>query len=171
MRFPDRLARLGLALGQRALLGRWAGGPRPRAVAWPRPAQFPWGTALGLALASVFVLAVSLGWRQVQARERSFAVARALTRGDPVRAPALITRYGCGGCHTIPGAPGADGRVAGPLNEMRARVYVGGVARNNADNLIRWIVAPQSLSPRSAMPATGINEAEARDVAAYLYAH
>jgi mono/diheme cytochrome c family protein len=34
---------------------------------------------------------------------------------------------------------------------------------------VRWIVSPQTFSPRSAMPATGISEAEARDVAAWLY--
>ncbi|MGY4382706.1 cytochrome c1 [Bradyrhizobium sp. i1.3.6] len=32
------------------------------------------------------------------------------------------------------------------------------------------IVAPQTFSPRTAMPATGITESEARDIAAYLYA-
>lgn len=97
-------------------------------------------------------------------------VAKALTGGDPDRAPVLFTRYGCGGCHTIPGVPGADGRVAGPLTGMRERVYVGGVTRNTPANLVGWIVDPRAVSPRSAMPATGITEAEARDVAAYLYA-
>ena len=33
------------------------------------------------------------------------AIAQALTHGDADRAPALITRYGCGGCHTILGTP------------------------------------------------------------------
>jgi cytochrome c len=82
-----------------------------------------------------------------------------------------MRRYGCTGCHTIPGIAGADGQVGGSLAEIRERVYIGGVANNSADNLVRWIVSPQSFSPHSAMPATGISEAEARDVAAYLYAH
>jgi cytochrome c1 len=43
------------------------------------------------------------------------------------------------------------------------------VVPNSPENLVRWIVAPQIFSPRSAMPATGISEAEARDVATYLY--
>ncbi len=50
-------------------------------------------------------------------------------------------------------------------------MYIAGVAANTADNLIRWIVAPRTFSERTAMPATGISEAEARDIAAYLYAH
>ncbi len=133
------------------------------------PIAFPYGLAAALLLASLVVALAALGWRSWQSEAQAAAVATALTRGDPSRAPALITKYGCGGCHTIPGAPGADGKVAGPLGGMRARVYVGGVARHDADTLIRWIVAPQSISPRSAMPVTGISEAEARDVAAFLY--
>jgi cytochrome c1 len=87
------------------------------------------------------------------------------------KAPGIMRRYGCSGCHTIPGVAGADGQVGGSLANIGKRVYIGGVATNNADHLIRWIVSPQSFSPHSAMPATGISEAEAKDVAAYLYAH
>ena len=143
------------------------------AVAPSGPAQargaFPYGLGAVLLLASLAVALAAVAWRGWQSEAQAAAVAKALTRGDPGRAPALITKYGCGGCHTIPGAPGADGKVASPLGGMRARVYVGGVARHDADTLIRWIVAPQSLSPRSAMPVTGISEAEARDIAAFLY--
>ena len=92
-----------------------------------------------------------------------------MTAGEPWRAPRIIRRYGCAGCHTISGIPGGDGQVGGPLTDIRHRVYVGGVLPNSADNLVHWIVAPQAFSPRTAMPATGISEAEARDVAAYLY--
>ncbi len=133
------------------------------------PSAFPYGLTAALLLASAVIALAAVGWRSWQSQAQAAAVAKALTRGDPSRAPALITKYGCGGCHTIPGAPGADGKVAGPLGGMRARVYVGGVARHDADTLIRWIVAPQSISPRSAMPVTGISEGEARDVAAFLY--
>jgi cytochrome c1 len=55
------------------------------------------------------------------------------------------------------------------LADIGHRVYVGGVISNTPDNLVQWIVSPQSLSPQSAMPATGITEAEARDVATFLY--
>lgn len=107
-------------------------------------------------------------WRS---RHQRMQVARVLTQGDASRAPPIMRRYGCAGCHTIPGIAGADGQVGGPLRGVRTRVYIGGVANNTADNLVRWIVSPQSFSPRSAMPATGISEGEARDVAAYLYSH
>ena len=81
-----------------------------------------------------------------------------------------MRRYGCAGCHTIPGIPGGDGQVGGSLAGLSHRVYIAGVVTNSPDNLVGWIVAPQAFSPRTAMPATGISEAEARDVAAYLYA-
>jgi mono/diheme cytochrome c family protein len=105
----------------------------------------------------------------LSSRAQDDRVARAMTRGEPTRAPAILRRYGCTGCHTIPGVPGADGLVGGSLADIRRRVYVGGTANNSPENLIRWIVLPQSFSSSSAMPATGISEAEARDVAAYLY--
>jgi cytochrome c2 len=97
------------------------------------------------------------------------AIARALTGGDPAVGPALIRRYGCGGCHTVSGVAGADGKVAAPLDHLRQRVFIGGVVRNTPDNLVHWIVSPRRFSPRTAMPETGISEAEARDIAAFLY--
>jgi cytochrome c len=113
--------------------------------------------------------AAAVGAATWQAGHQSQAVAVAMVGGDPARAPDLVRRYGCGGCHTIPGIPGGDGQVGGPLAGIGQRVYVGGVVTNSPENLVQWIVKPQSFSPRSAMPATGISEAEARDVATYLY--
>ena len=120
---------------------------------------------IAIALAAVSAAVWAWSWR-----ERTELIARTATGGDPARAPELIRRYGCAGCHTIPGISGADGQVGPPLAGLRQRVFVGGVAGNSADHLIEWIVAPQKFSPTSAMPATGISQAEARDIAAYLYA-
>ncbi|ANL37767.1 c-type cytochrome [Rhizobium phaseoli] len=102
-------------------------------------------------------------------RSERQAAAIAMTKGDPARAPAIFRRYGCAGCHTIPGIEGADGKVGGDLSGLRERVYIAGVLNNSADNLVGWIVTPQAYSPKTAMPATGISEAEALDLAAYLY--
>jgi cytochrome c1 len=52
---------------------------------------------------------------------------------------------------------------------MSEQVYLGGVLNNTPDNLVQWIVSPQRFSPNTAMPTTGINEDEARHLAAYLY--
>jgi cytochrome c1 len=122
----------------------------------------------------ILTLAVVAAWLGVDAwnsQHQQSQVARVLTLGDPDSAPPLIRRYGCAGCHTIPGIAGADGQVGGSLADIRKRAYIGGVANNTADNLVHWIVSPQTFSPHSAMPATGISEAEARDIAAYLYMH
>src|SRR4051794_27129918 len=121
---------------------------------------------LGAVVLIASATAVAMTW---SSQQQSQAVARAMTGGEPSRAPAIIRRYGCAGCHTIPGIPGGDGQVGGPLADIRHRVYVGGVVTNSPGNLVQWIVAPQQFSPRTAMPATGISEAEARDVATFLY--
>jgi cytochrome c len=126
-------------------------------------------TAASVAAALAVLIAAAAGGMYWQKQHRAATTANAMTGGDATRAPEIIRRYGCAGCHTIPGIPGGDGKVGGPLQDIRQRVYVGGVVVNAPDNLIKWIVSPQTFSPRSAMPATGITEAEARHVAAYLY--
>nr|WP_244610445.1 c-type cytochrome [Microvirga pakistanensis] len=101
-------------------------------------------------------------------RERE-QLAEAMTGGDLHRAEDHIIRYGCAGCHTIPGISRANGLVGPRLNSISRRVYVAGMLPNSPDNLIRWIANPRDVNPRTAMPVTGISTGEARDVAAYLY--
>ncbi|MGO4570687.1 c-type cytochrome [Microvirga sp. 2TAF3] len=93
----------------------------------------------------------------------------ALTGGNPDLGRDLTRRYGCAGCHTIPGIPGAQGKVGPTLEGFAARVYIGGVATNSPETLIQWIEDPKSIDPKTAMPVTGISRGEARHVAAYLY--
>jgi cytochrome c2 len=129
------------------------------------------GRAFAIACAAILLGGGGLSaWAGLQARQDA-DLATALTGGDPARGPALMIRFGCGGCHTIPGVPGADGQVGPSLFGLRKRVFVGDGVRNSASGLIAWIVDPRTLSPRSAMPVTGISSDQARDVAAYLYAH
>jgi len=125
---------------------------------------------LGIAILVACAAGAVAGGFAWSARQQAERVARAMTGGDPAHAPDIMRRYGCGGCHTIPGLAGADGQVGPPLTGLVHRVYIGGIANNSPDNLVAWIVSPQTFAPRTAMPATGITEAEARDVAAYLYA-
>jgi cytochrome c len=121
---------------------------------------------VALAVAAATAVGVGATW---VSKQRTMRIARAISGGDPDRAPELIRRYGCGGCHTITGIPGADGQVGPPLSDLIHRLYIGGVAVNSADQLTQWIVSPQQFSPYSAMPTTGISEEEARDITAYLY--
>ena len=91
------------------------------------------------------------------------------TGGNPKRGKVTIRLYGCGACHTIPGVPGANGRVGPPLNRVARRTYLGGVLPNTPTTMIRWIQSPQEVDPRTAMPDMGVTERDARDIAAYLY--
>ena len=135
---------------------------------WPARSSLKWIGAAAVLCCLIIATAAALAW---SSSRRQSHLARTITGGNPTRASAIMRRYGCGGCHTVAGIPGADGQVGPPLSGLIHRVYIGGVATNSPDHLIQWIVDPQKLSSRSAMPATGISEAEARDVAAYLYEH
>jgi cytochrome c len=89
--------------------------------------------------------------------------------GDAHRGAALVERYGCGSCHVVPGVSTAQGQVGPPLGGVAARAYVGGILPNTAENMVAWIRHPQQFAPRTAMPDLGIDEADGRHIAAYLY--
>lgn len=89
--------------------------------------------------------------------------------GDARRAPKLIQAFGCARCHTVPGVAGAIGNVGPPLTRFADRTYIAGMLRNTPANLVKWIREPQSVVPGNAMPNMGVSDAEARDIAAYLY--
>ncbi len=89
--------------------------------------------------------------------------------GNARRGPALIEAYGCAACHTVPGVRNANGNVGPPLTRFGDRTYIAGMLRNTPENLIRWIRVPQSVIPGNAMPNMGVTDAQARDIAAYLY--
>ena len=97
------------------------------------------------------------------------AHAASLTGGDPRRGQVALREYGCAACHTIPGVPGANGLVGQPLAGIADRMYIAGVLPNTSANLVAWIREPQRISPRTAMPNTGVTDADARDIAGYLY--
>ena len=89
--------------------------------------------------------------------------------GDPGRGADLISRYGCGSCHVIPGIHEAGGKVGPPLTDFSERGYIAGELPNNAGNLIRWIMDPPGVEPGTDMPNLNVTDAEARDIAAYLF--
>jgi len=97
------------------------------------------------------------------------AKAAQATGGDPVRGREEIRHHGCGACHSIPGVPGATALVGPPLDHMASRAYVAGMLPNTADNMREWIMHPQKVKPKNAMPDMGVDEKDARDITAYLY--
>ncbi|HEX3882125.1 MAG TPA: cytochrome c oxidase assembly protein [Stellaceae bacterium] len=84
------------------------------------------------------------------------------------RGARLISAYGCGGCHTIPGVAQGNGVVGPPLTMMGRRTYIAGMLRNTSDNMVAWLRSPQSIVPGNVMPDMSLSEGDARDIASYL---
>jgi cytochrome c len=112
-------------------------------------------------VAAVFVAAC----REASGNEGALVVAG----GNADRGKTEIAAYGCGSCHTIPGIRTAKGTVGPPLFFWSKRTYIAGQVPNKPEFLIRWLEAPQTIEPGTAMPNLGVTEAAARDIAAYLY--
>ena len=89
--------------------------------------------------------------------------------GDADHGQELMTHYGCGACHIIPGVSGARGTVGPSLTGFSQRAYVAGVLSNTPGDLTRWLINPPLFAPDTAMPDLDVTEADARDMAAYLY--
>jgi cytochrome c2 len=104
------------------------------------------------------------------AQEVALADAKGRVGGDAERGAFLMQRYGCGGCHRIPGVVGAGGRAAPSLEHLASEAYISGNLPNTPENVMRWIEAPRSILPGTKMPELGIGHAEARDITTYLWA-
>jgi cytochrome c2 len=89
--------------------------------------------------------------------------------GDTTRGKDAIEWYGCGSCHAIHGVNGADGRVGPPLIDFEERHFIAGELPNEPENLVLWIMDPQSVEPGTAMPDLDIPDEDARHIAAFLY--
>lgn len=108
---------------------------------------------------------------QRQQREQgagSATVTSAPRGGDPDAGHRAAQNYLCATCHVIPGIVGADRHVGPPLTGMGKRLTIAGVIPNTPDNMVRWLQDPQQIDPLSAMPALGLSDRDARDIAAYL---
>ena len=138
--------------------------PAPTREPVPERGRFPWLLASALVLILVgFTVYSMLGSRPARTQ------VAAVPGGDVEAGRQAIQSWGCGSCHTIPGIPGAYGKVGPKLDQMAEQTYIAGMLPNNPDNLIRWIMDPQEIQPGNAMPDTGVTETMARNMAAYLY--
>ncbi len=91
------------------------------------------------------------------------------TSSQREEAVTLMRQTGCGSCHRIPGMDWADAPVGPSLYRYRQRAYIAGLLPNEKSNLVRFLVDPKAVHPRSAMPALGLSEGEATLIAQYLY--
>lgn len=87
---------------------------------------------------------------------------------DRARGKQALTQYGCTACHVIEGMVGPDIRVGPQLRRIKEQKHIAGVLENTPANLVRWIMDPQEVDPRTAMPDLGVRPRDARDMAAYL---
>lgn len=127
--------------------------------------RFGWGLLVAGVVGGTLALGV-VGW---QRETRSQIMAEGSTDGRTKAGKALVDRYGCGGCHEIPGIANAVGRVGPSLEGFSQRAELAGVLANRPEALVRWLQIPQAILPGNGMPDQGITPNEARDIAAYLY--
>ncbi|MBI1682914.1 c-type cytochrome [Caulobacter hibisci] len=94
---------------------------------------------------------------------------RQIVGADPARGLTLIKAEGCGVCHRVPGLKWPRGGVGGSLDSFSSQAMIAGRSPNRPDVLVAWLRDAPAMAPDTAMPASGLSEAQARDVAAYLY--
>jgi len=94
---------------------------------------------------------------------------RPIAGAEAARGLAVIERVGCAACHRVPGVDWPKGTVGGSLAGFADRSLIAGRLPNQPDVLVRWLRDAPSLSPETGMPPMPISDADARDVAAYLY--
>lgn len=135
-----------------------------RARNWPMRAA----RLAHLAVLLIVVALAALSLRCGDDRGGETFIAIPVSGGDADRGAEAMQRYACGTCHTIPGVDDAGGVVAPPLDRFGRRAFIGGHAPNTAQNLVRWLLNPQDISPGTDMPALGLTEEDARNIAAYL---
>ena len=87
---------------------------------------------------------------------------------DAKRGASALKHYGCIACHEIPGQVGPEARLGPTLKGIGSREILGGVLPNTPENMVRWLRNPRAFASHTAMPAMGVTERDARDIAAYL---
>jgi cytochrome c2 len=93
------------------------------------------------------------------------------TPGNPQSGQLLFTQKGCTTCHQLAAVPAKPALVGPPLTNMALRPTIAGEQiQNTPENMAKWIVNPPAMKPGTAMPALGLTEQEAQDLAAFLYA-
>lgn len=123
-----------------------------------------------LIAATIAVAALSGVVLYLKTRQAARSQAEAMTGGSWRPGALAIARYQCGSCHVIPGISGATGKVGPDLTGVGTRAIIAGNQSNDPDALARFIAHPQRIRPDGAMPEMSVSDAEARDIAAYLYA-
>ena len=94
---------------------------------------------------------------------------REIAGADAENGQVVMQRVGCAACHDIPGIQWPQGMAGPSLAGFAESPMIGGRFPNRPDRLVDWLIDAPAMAPETAMPAMPLTEAEARDVAAYLY--
>lgn len=124
--------------------------------------------SVSMTAAQYAAMAASLPPHRHAAKAPSQAPAMRAGTGDAEAGRQAAQRYLCATCHVIPGMVSADRHVGPPLVGIGRRAYIGGVLANTPDNMVRWLKDPRQVDPLSTMPALGLGDEDARDIAAFL---
>ena len=81
----------------------------------------------------------------------------------------LFLAKGCAGCHSLVALNAPKGMLGPNLANIGARSWIAaGTLENTDENLAYWIREPQLVKQGVLMPRLGLNENEAKEIAAYL---
>ncbi|MCO4753038.1 MAG: c-type cytochrome [Bacteriovoracaceae bacterium] len=84
------------------------------------------------------------------------------------RGKRLLKRFGCTGCHIIPGIRSLNSYGGPPLTNWKKRHFIAGSVANNPINLVQWIRFPETINKGTMMPNLNVSERDAWDMANYL---
>ena len=84
------------------------------------------------------------------------------------RAQIVLRQYACDNCHKMDDVVGPDTYVGPPLHNWKDRKLIAGVAPNDPEHLMRWIMDPKSISSQTLMPDLDVTEEHARIMTRYL---
>jgi mono/diheme cytochrome c family protein len=87
------------------------------------------------------------------------------------QAQITLRQYACDTCHVMENVVGPNTHVGPPLMQFHRRKFIAGILPNTRENLVRWIMDPQDVSPHTLMPDMGVTEPHARTMARYLLQH
>ena len=124
-----------------------------------------------LAIVGLLMIVVVVGYVLKRSGGRAVPVTEDITftAGVPERGRQLVQDYGCVTCHVVSGVRGVGGRVGPPLDDLEGRALIAGRLPNTPENLVTWVMDPQTVAPGSGMPDMGVTLPDALDIAAFLY--
>jgi cytochrome c oxidase subunit II len=81
----------------------------------------------------------------------------------------LFMKHGCGACHAVAGTP-AQGRAGPDLTLLGIRkTLAAATTPNTPEDLLAWLIDPQSIKPGANMPPTHASTEELELIVSYLF--